>query len=61
MRRQVFERLVDAVQHVDPYFVQRPNCVTELGLSAMQKVVAACSYPCIRYSCRCRRRVCTHW
>jgi hypothetical protein len=35
----VFERLVDAMQQVDPYFVQRPNCVGELGLSALQKVV----------------------
>ena len=41
MRRHVFERLVVAVQQVDPYFVQRPNCAGELGLSALQKVVAA--------------------
>eukprot|EP00267_Zea_mays_P040648 XP_008680811.1 uncharacterized protein LOC103655915 [Zea mays] len=41
MRRHVFERLVLAVQQVDPYFVQRPNCAGELGLSALQKVVAA--------------------
>jgi hypothetical protein len=39
MRRHVFERLVHAVQQVDPYFVQRPNCAGELGLSALQKVV----------------------
>jgi hypothetical protein len=39
MRRHVFERLVDAVQQVDPYFIQRPNCAGELGLSALQKVV----------------------
>jgi hypothetical protein len=39
MHRHVFERLVDAVQQVDPYFVQRPNCADELGLSAPQKVV----------------------
>ncbi|XP_008659657.1 uncharacterized protein [Zea mays] len=26
MRRHVFERLVHAVQQVDPYFIQRPNC-----------------------------------
>jgi hypothetical protein len=38
--RHVFERLVDAMQQVDPYFVQRPNCASELGLSALQKVVA---------------------
>jgi hypothetical protein len=41
MRRHVFERLVDVVQQVDPYFIQRPNCAGEIGLSAMQKVVAA--------------------
>jgi hypothetical protein len=41
MRCHVFERLVLAVQQVDPYFVQRPNCAGELGLSALQKVVAA--------------------
>jgi hypothetical protein len=40
MRRHVFERLVLAVQQVDPYFVQRPNCAGELGLSALQRVVA---------------------
>jgi hypothetical protein len=26
MRRHVFECLVDVVQQVDPYFIQRPNC-----------------------------------
>jgi hypothetical protein len=41
MRRHVFERLVDVVQQVDPYFIQRPNCAGEIGLSALQKVVAA--------------------
>jgi hypothetical protein len=40
MRRHVFERLVDAVRQVDSYFAQRPNCAGELGLSALQKVVA---------------------
>jgi hypothetical protein len=40
MRRHVFERLVDVVQQVDPYFIQRPNCAGEIGLSALQKVVA---------------------
>jgi hypothetical protein len=39
MRRHVFERLIDAVQQVDPYFIQRLNCAGELGLSALQKVV----------------------
>jgi hypothetical protein len=41
MCRHVFERLVDAMQQVDPYFVQQPNCAGELGLSALQKVVAS--------------------
>jgi hypothetical protein len=41
MRRHVFERLVLVVQQVDLYFVQHPNCAGELGLSALQKVVAA--------------------
>eukprot|EP00267_Zea_mays_P026722 XP_008655138.2 uncharacterized protein LOC103634585 [Zea mays] len=41
MHRHVFERLVDVVQQVDPYFIQRPNCAGEIGLSALQKVVAA--------------------
>jgi hypothetical protein len=41
MRRHVFERLVDVMQQVDPYFVQQPNCAGELGLSALQKVVVA--------------------
>jgi hypothetical protein len=41
MRHHVFERLVDVVQQVDPYFIQRPNCAGEIGLSALQKVVAA--------------------
>jgi hypothetical protein len=39
MRRHVFERLVLAVQQVDPYFVQRPNCAGELGLSALLHTV----------------------
>eukprot|EP00267_Zea_mays_P054608 XP_020407859.1 uncharacterized protein LOC109945887 [Zea mays] len=41
MRRHVFERLIDVVQQVDPYFIQRPNCAGEIGLSALRKVVAA--------------------
>jgi hypothetical protein len=40
MRRHVFERLVDVVQQVGPYFIQCPNYVGELGLSTLQKVVA---------------------
>jgi hypothetical protein len=39
MRRHVFEHLVDVVQQVDLYFIQRPNCASEIGLSAPQKVV----------------------
>jgi hypothetical protein len=39
MRRHVFDRLVDVVQQVDPYFIQRLNCAGEIGLSALQKVV----------------------
>jgi hypothetical protein len=35
MRRHVFECLVDVVQQVDPYFIQRPNCAGEIGLSAL--------------------------
>jgi hypothetical protein len=41
MCRHVFERLVDVVKQVDPYFIQRPNCAGEIGLSALQKVVVA--------------------
>jgi hypothetical protein len=41
MHHHVFERLVDVVQQVDPYFIQRSNCAGEIGLSALQKVVAA--------------------
>jgi hypothetical protein len=41
MRRHVFEYLVDAVQQVDPYFIQRPNYAGELGLSSLWKVIAA--------------------
>jgi hypothetical protein len=52
MRHHVFELLVDVVQQVDPYFIQRPNCAGEIGLSALQKVVA---------DVRCRRRIRTHW
>jgi hypothetical protein len=35
MRRHVFECLVDVVQQVDPYFIQCPNYVGELGLSTL--------------------------
>ena len=42
MRRHVFECLIYAVKQVDPYFIQRPICVTSrslFGFSALQKVV----------------------
>jgi hypothetical protein len=41
MCRHLFECPVGIVQQVDEYFVQRPNCIGEMGLSALQKVVAA--------------------
>jgi hypothetical protein len=41
MRRHVFLRIVDAVQRVDPYFIQRPDCTGLMGISALQKCVAA--------------------
>ena len=41
MRRPLFLRLVEAAQGVDPYFVQKPNAAGNMGLTALQKVVAA--------------------
>jgi hypothetical protein len=41
MRRHVFNRIVDAVQRVDTYFVQRADCTGLMGLSALQKCVAS--------------------
>ncbi|CAL4988101.1 unnamed protein product [Urochloa decumbens] len=41
MKRHVFIRILDAVQSVDNYFQQREDCTGLLGLSALQKVVAA--------------------
>jgi hypothetical protein len=41
MRRHVFLRIVDAVQRVDPYFIQRPDCTGLMGISALQKCIAA--------------------
>ncbi|RLM66541.1 uncharacterized protein C2845_PM16G15310 [Panicum miliaceum] len=41
MKRHVFIRILDAVQSVDSYFQQREDCTRLLGLSALQKVVAA--------------------
>jgi len=41
MKRHVFIRILNAVQSVDSYFQQREDCTGLLGLSALQKVVAA--------------------
>jgi hypothetical protein len=41
MRRHVFLRILDGVKSVDTYFHQREDCTGLLGLSALQKVVAA--------------------
>jgi len=41
MRRHVFERIVTALEAANPYFQQRENAVGRLGLSSLQKVVAA--------------------
>jgi len=41
MKRHVFIRILNAVQSVDNYFQQREDCTGLLGLSALQKVVAA--------------------
>jgi hypothetical protein len=41
MARRVFNRILEAVQLVDDEFVQRPDCTGLMGLSALQKCVAA--------------------
>ncbi len=41
MRRDLFLHILNAVQTVDPYFQQRVDATGKLGLSALQKVVAA--------------------
>ena len=41
MRRELFLHIMNAVQTVDPYFQQRVDATGKLGLSALQKVVAA--------------------
>ncbi|XP_004959684.1 uncharacterized protein LOC101773609 [Setaria italica] len=41
MKRHVFIRILNTVKSVDRYFQQRENCTGLLGLSALQKVVAA--------------------
>ena len=41
MRRHVFLRIMKAVEEHDDYFVQKKNAAGVLGLSCLQKVVAA--------------------
>ncbi|TVU25793.1 hypothetical protein EJB05_28302 [Eragrostis curvula] len=41
MKRHVFIRILNGVHSVDRYFQQRENCTGLLGLSPLQKVVAA--------------------
>ncbi|XP_062201677.1 uncharacterized protein LOC133904231 [Phragmites australis] len=41
MKRNLFMKIVAAVEEKDPWFVQRRNAAGELGLSALQKVTAA--------------------
>ena len=41
MRRHVFLRIMKAVEEHDDYFVQKRNAAGVLGLSCLQKVVAA--------------------
>ncbi|CAN6351784.1 unnamed protein product [Urochloa humidicola] len=41
MKRHVFIRILDALQSTDSYFQQRADCTGLVGLSALQKVVAA--------------------
>lgn len=41
MKRHVFIRILNVVQSIDRYFQQREDCTGLLGLSALQKVVAA--------------------
>ena len=41
MKRHVFMRIMNAVEEHDEYFVQKRNAAGTLGLSCLQKVVAA--------------------
>ncbi|XP_062213786.1 uncharacterized protein LOC133914783 [Phragmites australis] len=41
MKRKLFLKIVGAVEEKDPWFQQRRNAASELGLSALQKVIAA--------------------
>ena len=41
MARHVFLRLVNACERMNPYFIQTPDCTGLLGLTSLQKCVAA--------------------
>lgn len=41
MKRSLFQRIMNDVQGNDAYFEQKKDCTGKLGLSALQKVVAA--------------------
>src|SRR5262249_43485983 len=41
MHRPLFLRILNAVEAYDPFFVQRRNSAGNLGLSSLQKVIAA--------------------
>ena len=41
MRVHVFERLVEAIEGADSYFKQKEDAIGRLGLSGLQKAVAA--------------------
>jgi len=41
MKRHVFMRIMNAVEEHDEYFMQKRNAAGTLGLSCLQKVVAA--------------------
>ena len=41
MSRPLFLRIVNEVEQYDPYFIQRTDVVGVLGLSSLQKIIAA--------------------
>ena len=41
MSRELFLRIMNAIEAHDDYFVQKRDCCNELGLSCFQKVTAA--------------------
>jgi hypothetical protein len=41
MRARVFERLVEAIEAADSYFKQKEDAIGRLGLTGLQKAVAA--------------------